>query len=103
VELGADSIWGIDGDKILSPEHLYGVFHRHPNHYRDDGGPPFPPVPITWECVRAAIEVESDCSAVKTPWGPIVYHKELGAGRLIYFYEALLGAAEFLESEQRGA
>jgi hypothetical protein len=101
VELGAETIWGIDGDKIVSPDHLYSVFHRDPNHYRDDGGPLYPPIAITDECVRVAIEVGEDRSAIETPWGPIVYHKELGWGNLIGFYEALLGAVEFLENEQR--
>lgn len=101
--LGADSIWGVDGDKILSPDHLYAVFHRDPNHYRGDGGPPFPPVPITDECVRAAVEVGDDRSAIETQAGLIVYHNALGAGSLSGFYDALLGAVEFLESEQSGA
>jgi hypothetical protein len=105
VELGAESIWGVDGDKIISPDHLYGVFHRDPNDYRYDGGPDFPPIPIDEECVSIAIEIGADNrSAIETPWGPIVYHKELGAGRLGAFYSALLVEAEFLEEdEQRGS
>jgi hypothetical protein len=101
VELGAESIWGVDADKIISPEHLYAVFHRDPDQYRHDGGPPFPPITIDEDCVRAALEVSSDLRAVETPSGPIIYHKELGYGNLRYFYYALLGAVEFLFEEQK--
>jgi hypothetical protein len=100
VELGAESVWGVDGDKRLAPEHLYAVFHRDPERYRDDGGPPFPPVVITEECVRAALEVGDDRSAVETRAGPLVYHRELGGGRLVGFYAALQGAVEFLAGER---
>lgn len=100
VELGADSIWGVDGDKVLSPDHLYAVFHRDPDRYRDDGGPPFPSIPIDEECVRAALEVGKDRRAVETPAGPIVYHMCLGQGRLTGFYDALQGAVEFAAREQ---
>jgi hypothetical protein len=101
VELGAESIWGVDADKVISPDHLYAVYHRDPDLYRHDGGPPLPPIRITEECVRAALDVSPEVSAVETPAGPIIYHKELGYGDLGYFYYALLGAAKYIFEEQQ--
>lgn len=95
VELGAESIWGLDADKVVSPEHLYAVFHREPDLYRHDRAAPFAPVVIPEEALRAAIEVRPDLRTVETPAGPVVYHEDLGAGRLRRFYDALEGAVEY--------
>jgi hypothetical protein len=101
VELGAESIWGVDADKIITPEHLYAVFHRDLDQYRHDGGPSFPPIVIDEECVSVALETGDELSAVETATGPIIYHKELGFGNLDLFYYALLGAAKFIFEEQK--
>jgi hypothetical protein len=100
VEIGVTSIWGVDGDKVLAPEHLFAVYHRRPEQYRDDRGPSFPSVTISEEAVRAALEVGEDRGAIETEAGPIVFHRKLGAGRLVGFYEAMRGALEFLADEQ---
>jgi hypothetical protein len=93
VDLGAESIWGVDGDLELSPHHLYAAFHRDLNAYRHDGvDEAFPFVPIDEDLVRLAAGARPFYRLVETPAGPIVYHEALGAGRLSDFYIALGGA-----------
>lgn len=92
VELGAESIWEIDAEGVISPKHLYAVFHRDPNDYHLDGiEPPFPDALIDGEIVDIATEGRSYHRVVRTPNGPIVYHEELGAGHLSVFYAGLRG------------
>jgi hypothetical protein len=99
VRLGADSIWGLDQDRILAADHIHTVFHRDPEQYRNDGlNPPFPSIPIADDDIRTCLEVCPELRAIDTTAGPIIYHPELAASldaRLSVFYAALRGALEF--------
>jgi hypothetical protein len=87
VELGADSLWGMQGGDRFSPDTIYAVFHRDPERYRDDNAQaPLPGVRITHDVVEEAAG-RFDCLCVPTSAGPIAYHARLGAGSLggLYF------------------
>jgi hypothetical protein len=87
VELGAESIWAIDDHRVLHPEHVFAVYHRHPSHYRLDvpvGKPSTEPIDV-----YGALGTVDDISSIETGAGPIVYHPELGGGDLFPFYAAL--------------
>jgi hypothetical protein len=89
VELGAMSIWGLDADKVVAPESLYAVFHRDREDYRQDRAEPFAEGVIPEVALRVAIEMRPEVRIVKTSAGPIVYHEDLGGGRLWRFYDTL--------------
>lgn len=100
VELGAESIWGVDSSSTLSPGHLFAVFHRDPNAFHDDGAdPPFPDQPIDDGMVRIALAAESGQPmherVLDTEAGPIIYHEDLGnGGDLRIFYAGLRGVLQ---------
>jgi len=92
VDLGVESIWGVDVHNVVNPDHLHTVFHRNRDHFRDDGSdPPFPPVPVEPLDIDLALEETAPWGVMSfaTPAGPVLYHSELQSGRLHSFYTAL--------------
>jgi hypothetical protein len=94
VELGATSLWGVRGDDRFSPATIYTVFHRDPEHYRDDGAAlPLPDVRITNAVVQEAA-LRFDYLWAPTAAGPIVYDARLGYGALDGLYASLRSRLE---------
>ncbi|MEM9190766.1 MAG: hypothetical protein AAGF12_16390 [Myxococcota bacterium] len=93
VSLGATSIWGVDADRTIDPEHLFAVFHANPNDYHLDGfaHPSFPPHAISEEVVWFAAENLEEVRVLPTERGPLVHTRDLQRGRLSVFYAGMGG------------
>lgn len=102
VELGAESIWGVGEERIIAPEHLHTVFHKHANDYHSDGfaRPTFPPQPIDGDIVLLATEGLPNVRVLQTAQGPIVYTSDLKKDRLNMFYAGMGGILLALHEEE---
>ncbi len=100
VEVGAESIWGVDSSLTIAPRHLFAVFHRDPNAFHDDGiDPPYPDLPIDSDMMEIALGASTKHAPheriIHTDAGPIIYHEDLGnGGDLRTFYAGLRGVLQ---------